>query len=233
LGHADSARPRIAQAIAFGRDSNNPYDLAFARTLESWLYCFLRQLQPAEVAATQALAIVEEHGFAFVRDLTLTMLGWARAQLGHAGEGVTLIRQSLAGLAEDGSRLFITNHLTCLAEAQALDDALSTIEEALAANPEELVFQPNALTCRGQLWLKVSQPELAEADFREAIALAQKTQAKAWELRATISLARLIASQDLRDEARTMLAEIYKWFTEGFDTADLKDAKALLDRLSA
>ncbi len=73
--------------------------------------------------------------------------------------------------------------------------------------------------------------ELAEADFREAIALAQSMGAKAWELRATMSLARLIASQGRREEARTMLAEIYNWFTEGFDTADLIDAKALLDQL--
>ena len=72
---------------------------------------------------------------------------------------------------------------------------------------------------------------MAEADFREAIALAQKMTAKAWELRATTSLARLLASQGNRDKARTMLAEIYNWFTEGFDTADLKDAKSLLDEL--
>ena len=198
LGHADSARERIAQAIAFARDSNNPYDLAFGRIFESWLSCLLREPQRAEVAATQALAIAEEHGFPFVRNLTRTMLGWARAQLGRAGEGVALIRQGLAGSGrgrKSGSA--ITDHLTRLAEAQALDgkidDALITIEEALQANPEELVFRPNALTCRGELRLKLGQTELAEADFREAIALAQKMQAKAWELRATISLARLLA----------------------------------------
>ena len=167
--------------------------------------------------------------------MTRILLGWARAQLGRADEGVALIRQGLAGLIESGSRWFITDCLTRLAEALALDgkidDALSTIEEALLANLEELVFRPNALTCRGELRLKLGQPELAEADFREAIALAQKMQAKAWELRATMSLARLLASQGNRDEARAMLAAIDNWFTEGFDTADLKDAKALLDRL--
>ena len=164
------------------------------------------------------------------------MLGWARAQLGRAGEGATLIRQGIAGLAEIGSRAFITDHLTRLAEAQALDGkidgALITIEEALQANPEELFYRPNALICRGELRLKLGQTGLAAADFREAIALAQKMTAKAWELRATTSLARLLASQGNRDKARTMLAEIYSWFTEGFDTADLIDAKALLDELS-
>ena len=235
-GHADSARERCAQGLAFARNSNNPYDRAVGRLFESWLSCILREPQRAEVAAAQALAAAEEHAFAFIRNMTLTRLGWARAQLGRAGEGATLIRQGIAGLAEIGSRAFITDHLTRLAEAQALDgkidDALITIEEALQANPEELFYRPNALICRGELRLKLGQTGLAEADFREAIALAQKMTAKAWELRATTSLARLLRDTKVnRDEARTMLAEIYNWFTEGFDTADLKDAKSLLDQL--
>ncbi len=78
----------------------------------------------------------------------------------------------------------------------------------------------------------VGKPDLAEADFREAIALARKMSAKSWELRATTSLARLLMAQGKRDEARAMLAAIYGWFTEGFDTADLIDAKALLEELN-
>jgi hypothetical protein len=152
-------------------------------------------------------------------------------------DGQLLIRQGLAGSAEVGRLTNITHILTALAEAQALDDklddALSTIEEALLANPEELVFRPNALTCRGTFQLKTGHSEQAEADFREAIALAQKMRAKSWELRATTSLSRLLDKQGKRDEARAMLADIYRWFTEGSDTADLKDAKALLDALSA
>jgi predicted ATPase len=89
------------------------------------------------------------------------------------------------------------------------------------------------LRLRGELRLKQGHSELAEADFREAIALARNMSAKAWELRATTSLARLLSNQSKRAEARAMLAEIYNWFTEGFDTADLKDAKSLLDELGA
>ena len=169
--------------------------------------------------------------------MTRPMLGWARAQLGSSGEGVALIRQGLAGRAEAGNRLFIADSMTRPAEAQALDEkidnALVTIEESLQANPEELVYRPNVLIRRGELRLRLGQTELAETDFREAIALAQKMHAKAWELRATMSLARLLALQGRRDEACTMLAEIYNWFTEGFDTADLKEAKALLNELGA
>jgi len=182
------------------------------------------------------LALAEEHGFV-LRNTTRTVLGWARAQLGRADEGSALIRQGLAGLAEVGTRLYVTDRLTRLAEAQALDgklgDASNTIEEALQANPEELYFRPETLRIRGDLRLELGQAELAETDFREAITLAQKMSAKLWELRATMSLARLLAKQGRRDEARTMLAEIYNWFTEGFDTADLKDAKALLEELQA
>jgi hypothetical protein len=92
--------------------------------------------------------------------------------------------------------------------------------------------RPESLTTRGELWLKAGQPEPAEADFLEAVALAQKMSAKSWEVRATTSLARLLAKQGRRDGARATLADIYNWFTEGFDTRDLKDAKALLDELS-
>ena len=237
LGHAERSRECILRADVFARDSKNSYDLAYARFWESWLYRRLREPQCADAAATQAVALSEEHGFLLVREMARIAMGWGRAQLGGAAEGVSLIRKGLAGMAEIGARVGITDFLTVLAEALALDgaltDALSTIEDALQANPEEVTFRPNILTCRGELRLKIGRAELAEADFREAIALAQKMSAKAWELRATTSLARLLRDTNRRDEARAMLANIYGWFTEGFDTADLKDATALLDQLNA
>jgi Flp pilus assembly protein TadD len=138
---------------------------------------------------------------------------------------------------EVGALVSIPADTASLATAQMLDgaivDALETVEKSLQANPDALVHRPGALLLRGELRLKQGQAELAEVDFREAIALAQQMGAKAWELRAALSLARLLAKRGLRDEACTMLGEIYGWFTEGFDTADLKDAKALLDQLDA
>jgi tetratricopeptide (TPR) repeat protein len=125
------------------------------------------------------------------------VLGQARAQLGRTTEGIALIRQGLAGLLEIGMRLTVPYIIASLAEAQeregAITDALETVEQGLQANPRELLFyRPEALRLRGELRRKTGQPELAEADFRESIALAQKMNAKAWELRATTSLARLL-----------------------------------------
>jgi tetratricopeptide (TPR) repeat protein len=204
LGRTDVARDRGAQAMA-AADTNNPFDLAWSRVA----------------------------------------LGQARAHLGRATEGVALIRQGIAGLLEIGFRLGITYYTGALAEAQAcagaVGDALATVEQALQANPGELYWRPENLRLRGALRLTQGQTELAAPDFREAIALARRLGAKALELRATVSLVRLLDQQGHRDEARTMLAQIYDSFTDtsagglrsagGFDTVDLKEAKALLEEL--
>jgi len=170
-----------------------------------------------------------------ISGVLLAIQGWAQAKLGRTADGVSLIRQGLADLAENNVRGLATDALTCLAEAQALDGALDvalvTIEQALHANSQEVLTKPDILRIRGEVRQKIGQAEQAEADFRDAIARAQKMSSKMLELRATTSLARLLDQQAKRDEARAMLAEIYGWFTEGFDTADLKDAKALLEEL--
>jgi class 3 adenylate cyclase/tetratricopeptide (TPR) repeat protein len=233
LGRADSAHERIARAVAFARDSRQPFDLAMALLFEGYLHRFQREPRGAEVAGTQLLSLSEEHGFSYACDLARGVIGWARAQFGRTGEGISLIREALAGLEERGARVGNTDVLTRLAEAQALDgatpEALDTIELALKANPEELVFRPNALRYRGALRVKVGQNELAEADFLDAIALAQRMGAKAWELRAAMSLARLWRDQGRRQQARDLLAPVYGWFSQGFDAPDLKDSKVLLE----
>jgi len=146
-----------------------------------------------------------------------------------------LIRRALIGLGEKGAGVGNSDVLTRLAEAQALDgatrEAFDTIELALKTNTEELVFRPNAMSYRGALRLKLGQSELAEADFRDAITMAQRMNAKAWELRAATSLASLWRDQGRRQQAYDLLAPVYGWFTEGFDTLDLTEAKALLEQL--
>ena len=236
LGRADAARSREARIMAITNEEN-AYDVAFAGFGAAQLRVFQRDFQQAEVLATRALKLSEQHQFPFLAGFSRCLLGHARAQTGQATEGAGLIREGMAGLIGLGSRLQISNITTYLAAAQhrqgAIADALATVEQALQTNPQELLYRPETLRMRGELRLAQGQIELAEAGFREAIALAQKMGAKAWELRATTSLAEMLANHGRRNEARAMLAEIYNWFTEGFDTADLKDAKALLQELGA
>jgi class 3 adenylate cyclase/tetratricopeptide (TPR) repeat protein len=235
MGYPERARARMVQAISFASDSKSPYDLAYGRYFESALYWLLRETTLAEAAATEALSLSEEHGFPLVASLARTITGWARARPASVDEAISLIRRGIAGVTDAGGRVGISDLLTLLAETQALggqiEDALTTLEEALRANPQELVFRSNILKCRGDLHLQRGQTELAEADFREAIAFAQGMSAKTRELRATTSLARLLVKQGKSDEARALLAEIYGFFTEGHNSADLKDAEALLDEL--
>jgi predicted ATPase len=169
-------------------------------------------------------------------ELARCILGWARAELGRPNEGVALIRQGIAGLAAMG--IHHDFNTVYLAHAQALsgaiDDALETIEQVLPPNRPDasILVRPGAFHLRGELQRKQGRREAAEADFRTAFTLARSMGAKAFELRATMSLARLLRDTGRRDEAHLMLAEIYNWFTEGFDTTDLKEAKALLDELA-
>jgi len=195
----------------------------------------MREYQQAEALGARVLELSETHRIPFFTATSRCMLSHARAQLGRTIEGIELVRNGIASMINIGN-VGITYYTAYLAEAQkragATADALETIEEALLSNPDELACRPEILRLRGELQLELRQTELAEVDFREAVALAEKMSAKAWELRASMSLARLLRDTNRRDEARTMLAEIYGWFTEGFDTPDLIDAKTLLAELT-
>jgi tetratricopeptide (TPR) repeat protein len=232
LGRTDVARERIARMMAYASD-NNPYQVAFSGYFSAVLSVYLREYDRARALAARALELSEKHQYPYVAASSRCALGYALAQLGNARDGVGLIRQGIAGLLEIGSRAGISRTTTYLAAAQecngATADALETVEQAVRVNPDELSYRPESFRLLGELRSKLGQLEQAEASFRKAIALAISMGSKAWELRATMSLARLLASQGRRDEARAMLADIYHWFTEGFETADLKDAKALLD----
>jgi tetratricopeptide (TPR) repeat protein len=236
LGRAGVARERLQHTLTVARENHSPYDLAFALQQQSNLRLLLREPELAEAAAAEAVTLSEEHGFPYFGFTSRIALGWARAQLGRVQEGIGLIRHGLVEMARSGMRNFIPRYLTYLAAAQARDgalaDAFDSLAQALEANPQELLYRPETVRLRGELQLSRGEIEQAQAGFLEAIALAEGMSAKGWELRATMSLARLLAQRQRSAEARAMLAEVYNWFTEGFDTPDLKDAKTLLDELS-
>ena len=236
LGRFDVARERITRMMTLA-NASNPYEAAFSWMFDALYRLGLREYEQAEASATRALELAEKHQIPQPAAYTRFALGQARAQLGRTAEGIALIRQGLAAMLEVGMTLTVPYVIAELAVAQERDgsiaDALETVEQSLQANPKELLFyRPEALRLRGELRCKQGQMESAQSDFRESIALAQKMMAKLPELRSTLNLARLLDSQDKRAEARAMLAEIYGWFTDGFDTADLKEAKALLKQLS-
>jgi hypothetical protein len=218
-------------------DRNNPYDLAFSGCGAALRSFNLKEYEQAKAWAGAALELAEKNEFSQVLGMSRCVLGSALAQLGRAAEGMRLIRQGIAGLLEIGARANISRYTAWMAAAQdrqgAIADALETLEQALKVNPDELEYRPESLRLHGEVRLKQRRAELAEGDFRDAISLACSMGAKAWELRATMSLAKMLATQGRREEGHAMLAEIYGWFTEGFDTADLKDAKALLEELGA
>jgi tetratricopeptide (TPR) repeat protein len=221
----------MAQMMAAANESN-PFIMAFSTSFAAILQILLREYEQAEALAARGVELSEKNQIPLIAALCRCALGRARAQLGRT-EGIALIRQGIAGLLERGTHVGDTAFTAWLAQALdgAIVDALETVEQALRANPDE-VSKPDTLRLRGELRLKRGQPQLAETDFNYAIALAQKMGAKTLELRATMSLARLLDKEGHRDKAHAMLAEIYNWFTEGFDTADLKDAKALLSELA-
>ncbi len=235
LGRVDVARERMAKMMAVVNPAN-PHDLPWSDVFAAVIYVLTGENQHAETLAARALELCEKYQFPNEAAFSRGLLGIARAHLGRTAEGIALIREGIAALLKIGNRITVTLYINALAAAQKLDgaisDALDTIEQALEFNPTELIHRPETFRLRGELRLEQGRAERAEGDFREAIALARTMGAKFYELRATMSLARLLASQSRRDEARTMLAEIYGWFTEGFDTLDLKDAKALLDELN-
>jgi predicted ATPase len=214
-----------------------PFDLPRSDVRAAVLHVLMRENERAEAVAARALELCEKHQFPDEAARSRCLLGQARAQLGRVADGIALIREGIDTLVKIGARISLPHFITSLAAAQhragAIGDGLETVEQALRMNPDELVYRPETLRLRGELRLKQGQTELAEADFCDSLAMARSMGAKAWELRATMSLARLLASQGRRDEAHTRLAEIYDWFTEGFDTPDLKDAKALLEELGA
>jgi tetratricopeptide (TPR) repeat protein len=236
LGRPDLARQRFAEMIAV-TNANNPYELAISQLFAAEIQLKLREYEQAEAFATHALELSEKHQFALAAAGSKCSLGKVRAQLGRATEGVELLRQGMAGALEIGLRPRSLFNKIWLVQAQAaegaIDEALETVEQALQENTDERFLLPATFWLRGELRLKQGQSEAAEADFREALTLARSMEAKTLELRAATSLGRLLRDTGRRDEARGMLAEIYNWFTEGFDTADLKEAKALLDELSS
>ena len=166
--------------------------------------------------------------------------GCVLALTGKAADAIQLIAPGLAAFRSTGSTFVVPSFLSNLARACAelgqFDDAWRCIDEAMTAveTTKEKWCEADIHRIAGEIALMSPEPDAAKAEacFERALAVARSQQAKSWELRAAMSMARLWRDQGKRDEARDLLAPVYGWFTEGFDTLDLKEAKALLDALA-
>ncbi len=240
LGYPDQALKRANEALALAQGLSHPFTLAFAEYYVSVLRQLRREARAAQEAAEGVIALSAERGLTDYLARAASLRGWAMAEQGLIEQGITQIQEGMSASHAIGTDLYRTYFLILLAEAciktDSIDDGLNALTAALAnANEHEnRVSESEIHRLKGELLLKQNNSNALEAQscFQRAIAVARKQNAKSLELRATMSLARLLAKQGRRDEARAMLAEIYGWFTEGFDTADLIDAKALLDELN-
>jgi class 3 adenylate cyclase/tetratricopeptide (TPR) repeat protein len=253
LGYPLAALTRSDKSVAISTAIGLPVTSARNLAGRSALHLLMRNPEAALQSAQAALKICNQEGLSWALRLSRLYYYWAQIQRGDAPSGITALlggRTPTPGIAariheraaRDGTwgGSTLTRFFTCLAEgclqAGYVQAGLEVVDESLAVAHTSGVAMYEAETSRlkGELLTTkdATNPAPAEQCYREAIDVARKQHAKSWELRATVSLARLLRDTNRRDEARVMLSEIYNWFTEGFDTADLKDAKALLDELS-
>jgi predicted ATPase len=248
LGYPEQALRRSQQAVTLARELAHPFSLGIALVFAAWLHLLRRDGVLTQEWAEAAIALAFEHGFPVLLAQGTIYRGWALAERyaepaagqGQREEGITQMQQGLAAWQATGAKVFRPYGLALLAEASAklarYETGLTLLAEAMgmANDTEERRWDAELYRLKGELLRAraTEQDTEAETCFRLALDIARHQQAKSWELRAATSLARLWQRQGKKEEAQRMLGEIYGWFTEGFDTADLKEAKALMAELS-
>jgi predicted ATPase len=255
-GYPDQALTRSHEALALAQDLSHPFSMAFALHLAAIVHRERREVRAAQERAEALIALSREHGFAFREAVGIILQGWVLVKQGQGEEGIAQIRAGLAAWQSTGAEVSRTYYLALLAEAYGKarqpEEGLSVLAEALDVVDKtgERYYEAELYRLKGTFTLQSQaspkqvsgksqanqdKPEIeqeAEACFLKAVEIARRQQAKLLELRAATSLTRLWQHQGKQKEAHQMLAEIYGWFTEGFDTKDLQEAKTLLTELS-
>jgi predicted ATPase len=240
LGYPSQALQRSDKMRMLAQELAHPLSVAYALGTASSLHQLRREAQATQERAEAAMALSREYGFPYWLGIGTIRRGWALAAQGQGAEGVQQIRQGLAVWRATGADLNRPWFLALLAEACGrageAEEGLTAVAEALTAVhiKANRVCEAELYRLKGELLLQQVIPEVQQAEtcLQHALATARRQQAKSLELRAAMSLARLWQRQGKRAEAHTLLAPIYGWFTEGFDTADLQEAKALLEALA-
>lgn len=240
LGHVDQARASSRTALARAEEWQNPWVLAMTLHLAGIVDLFCGEVESARALNERGLAIATEHDFPYQRALTMTLLGWVHAQDGRVETGIAEIRQGLAILAAIGVGLERPYYLTYLCDACRLGDEIETagqvLDEAFALmrSGGDFAFEAELFRMRGEL-LQRQGATVAEIEhcYEQAIDVARQQHNRSLELRASISLSRLWQREGRQAPAYQLLANIYGQFVEGHDTADLREAQALLVMLEA
>lgn len=240
LGSPDQALERANEALTLAQHLEHPYTLARALYFMIFLHQLRREWQVVSERADTAITVATAQQVALVLAVGPLMRGWALAMQGQGAEGLTQLRQGLDAYRATGAAFQRPHFLGMLAEVHGSlgqpEAGLAALHEALdlVETTGERYYAAELHRLQGELLLQHAAPEVshAEACFQQALTLARRQEAKSLELRAAMSLARLWQQQGKRAEARELLAPLYGWFTEGFDTADLQEAKALLEELA-
>ena len=239
LGYPDQSLQRMHEALTVAQELAHPYSRALALAYAAMLYQFRREGHMVRDSAEPAMTLCDEQGFAYYLSWATIMQGWALAALGQCEAGMARMHDGLAAMRATGAALRQPYYLALLAEAcretGRVEAGLTLLAEALAGanRTGEHWWLAELHRMKGELLLHSSGEDVeAEQCFHQALAIAGRQRAKSLQLRASVSLAQLWQRQGKRDEARQALSEVYAWFTEGFDTADLQEAKALLEYLS-
>jgi adenylate cyclase len=241
LGYPDQAVQRSRESVALGEESGQPGTLVLALYFAARLRQCRREWAAVQENAEAVTAIATEHEFSFWLGGGLVMSGSAQAEKGEWERGIAQLRQGMSVWSATGGATHRTYYLALLAEALGsagqIDEGLDVLAEALALMHDsgEEFHGAELHRLQGEFLLRQQATEnarpAAEACFRRALTTARRQMARSLELRAAMSLTRLYQIQERHAEARPVLAEVYDWFTEGFDTCDLREARALLEAL--
>jgi predicted ATPase len=239
LGFPDQADQMAREALTLARQLDHEFSLADVLCFSGCVYNVLRRdAQALKDAADELTGLSRGMGFTSFSGTGVCYSGEAMAKLGQVPEGLAKLRQGIATRQQQRAWCYQTGILGSLGEVQAAagqpEDALDSFTEALALVEEtgERYYEAELNRLKGELLLTWREEHTAETSFHNAIEVSRRQSARSWELRATINLARLWQKQGKTHEARRKLVEIYDWFTEGFDTLDLREAHALLDELA-
>jgi predicted ATPase len=241
LGYPEAALADANQALSEARESGQAATLMLALLHASFTHLQCGNYPTANAEIDELVALADEKDAAFWRTWGMLGRGWLLGLTGKASDAVQMITSGITAWRSTGSTVWIPFYLSCLASAYAdlgqFDEAWRCIDEAtnLVETTKQKWCEAEVNRVAGEIALKSPEPDAAKAQayFERALSVARDQQAKSWELRAAMSMARLWRDQGKRQQARDLLAPVYGWFTEGFDTLDLKQAKALLDELAA